>query len=213
MTAALLAGVVAGYAIALPVGAVATYLVGLAARHPWRVGAAGALGIATVDGTYGLLAALGGAAVAGLVAPVATPLRIVSAVVLVGFAAVTARQAWGEWRTHRAGGSAGDAAAPTSAWRTYARLVAITAVNPATVLFFVVVVAGWHVPDGGAGRATAAVLFGLGAFVSSASWQLVLVTAGTALGRVLSGPRGRLGTALASAGLMVVLAAVMLMQG
>ena len=209
MTAALLAGIVAGYAIALPVGAVATYLVGLAARHPWRVGAAGALGVATVDGAYGLLAALGGAAVANVVAPVTTPLRIVSAVVLIGIAAHIARRAWGEWRAHRRGHSAGDAGAATSAWRTYAKLVGITAVNPATVLFFVVVVAGWHVPGGG-GRVTAAMLFGLGAFASSASWQLVLVTAGTALGRVLSGPRGRLGTALASATLMVVLAVVML---
>jgi threonine/homoserine/homoserine lactone efflux protein len=212
MAAALLAGVVAGYAVALPVGAVAAYLVSLAARHPWHVGAAGALGVATVDGAYALLAALGGAAVATVVQPVAAPLRVVAAVVLLGIAAHTAWKAWAAWRDHRSGRVADDGGGPVAAWRTYARLVAITAVNPATVLFFVVVVAGWQVPDGG-GRVTAAMLFGLGAFASSASWQLVLVTAGTALGRVLSGPRGRLGTGLASAGLMVMLAVVMLARG
>jgi arginine exporter protein ArgO len=75
----------------------------------------------------------------------------------------------------------------------------------------VVVVAGWQVPDaGGSGRAATAALFGLGAFVSSASWQLLLASAGTALGRLLSGPRGRLGTALASSVLMVALAGAML---
>ena len=211
MAAALLAGVVAGYAVALPVGAVAAYLVSLAARHPWRVGAAGALGVATVDGAYALLAALGGAAVATVVQPVAAQLRVVAAVVLLGIAADTAWKAWAAWRDHRSGRVTDDGGDPAAAWRTYARLVAITAVNPATVLFFVVVVAGWQVPDaGGSGRAATAALFGLGAFVSSASWQLLLASAGTALGRLLSGPRGRLGTALASSVLMVALAGAML---
>ena len=50
MTAALLAGLLAGYGIAMPVGAVATYLVTLTARTSARVGAAGALGVASADG-------------------------------------------------------------------------------------------------------------------------------------------------------------------
>ncbi len=207
MSAALLTGVVAGFAVALPVGAVATYLVGLAARHPWRVGAAGALGVATVDGAYALLAALGGAAVAATVAPVAGALRVAAAVALLGMAAITAWRAWGAWRAHLEGRPVSDAASAASPARTYAQLVALTAVNPATVLFFVIVVAGVRLPDDGpAGRAAAALVFALGTFGASASWQLVLASTGTVLGRVLSGPRGRLGTALASAALMTALA-------
>ncbi len=83
--------------------------------------------------------------------------------------------------------------------------------SPLSTLFFVVVVAGWQLPDAdGSSRVATAALFGLGAFASSASWQLLLATAGTALGRVLSGPRGRLGTALASSAIMVALAGAML---
>jgi threonine/homoserine/homoserine lactone efflux protein len=209
--AAFLAGVIAGYAIALPVGAVATYLVGLAARHPWRVGAAGALGVATVDGGYGLLAALGGVAVADVVEPVATPLRVVAAVVLVTLAV---RGAVAALRDHRALPRDGERSPSLTPARAFGRFVAVTAVNPATVLFFVTVVAGSRlVPDAAAtGRLGAAALFGLGAFVSSASWQLVLASAGTALGRALSGPRGRLGTALASSSLMIALAVLMLLS-
>jgi threonine/homoserine/homoserine lactone efflux protein len=205
----LLAGLVAGYAVALPVGPVASYLVGLAARHPWRVGVAGALGIATVDGAYALVTGLFGTLVADLVRPAAGPLRIVSAVVLVVLAAHGALTAWRE-RTTSDGETRAD---PLTAPRAFARFVAITAINPGTVLFFAVVVTGGALlPDTTAGgsAAVAAVVFGLAAFVASASWQLALALGGTLLGRVLSGPRGRLGTALASSALMVVLAVVVL---
>ncbi|MFD6448526.1 LysE family transporter, partial [Promicromonospora sp. NPDC060204] len=134
----LLAGLVAGYAVALPVGPVASYLVGLAARHPWRVGAAGALGIATVDGVYALVTGLFGTIVADLVQPVAGPLRIASAVVLVVLAAHGARTAWRE----RAASDGETRTDPLSAPRAFGRFVAITAINPGTVLFFAVVVTG-----------------------------------------------------------------------
>ena len=57
MTDALLAGVVAGYGIAVPVGAIAAYLVTLGAREGWRTAAAGGLGAAAVDGLYAAVAA------------------------------------------------------------------------------------------------------------------------------------------------------------
>ena len=207
----LVAGLVAGYAVALPVGPVASYLVGLAARHPWRVGVAGALGIATVDGVYALVTGLFGTLVADLVRPVAGPLRIVSAGVLVVLAAHGALAAWRE----RAASDGETRADPLTAPRAFTRFVAITAINPGTVLFFAVVVTGGALmPDttaaGGSGAA-AAVVYGLAAFVASASWQLALALGGTLLGRVRSGPRGRQGTALASSGLMVALAIVMLL--
>jgi threonine/homoserine/homoserine lactone efflux protein len=211
---ALVAGIVAGYAVALPVGPVASYLVGLAARHPWRVGAAGALGIAAVDGGYALVTGLFGTLVAGLVQPIEGPLRIASAVVLVVLAVRGALVAWREQTASdgegRGGGEArSDALTPP---RAFLRFVAITAINPGTVLFFAVVVTGGALlPDADtAGRALVAAVFGTAAFLASASWQLALALGGTLLGRVLSGPRGRLGTALGSSTLMLVLAVVLL---
>lgn len=62
VTAALVAGLLAGYGIALPVGAVAAYLVALTARTSLRIGVFGALGVATADGLYALIAVVGGSA-------------------------------------------------------------------------------------------------------------------------------------------------------
>ena len=54
-------------------------------------------------------------------------------------------------------------------------------------------------------------MFALGAFVASAVWQLLLVGGGSLLGRLLSGRRGQLGIAIASAAIMLGLAIVVLL--
>ncbi|PRX45511.1 arginine exporter protein ArgO [Prauserella shujinwangii] len=203
MSAALVAGLVAGYGIAIPVGAVGAYLVSLSARTSPRIGASAALGVATADGLYALVAALGGAALAGAVAPFAGTLRWASAAALVALAATGALRAFRRHRTRteQDGGALPDRMSPV---RAYTALLGITALNPATVVYFAALVAGHRaiVADG----AAAAVVFALAAFVASASWQLLLACGGTLLGRVLSGPRGRLATALASSAVVTALA-------
>src|SRR5689334_18560020 len=69
MSAAFLAGVAAGYGIAVPVGAIGVLIVALSARMSLRVGAAAGLGAATADGVYALNAVLGGAVLADVIAP------------------------------------------------------------------------------------------------------------------------------------------------
>ena len=54
--------------------------------------------------------------------------------------------------------------------------------------------------------AAAVAVFVLAAFAASASWQLLLAAGGSAVGRLVAGRRGRLGTALFSSALIVVLA-------
>jgi arginine exporter protein ArgO len=56
VSAALAAGLLAGYGVALPVGAVGAYLVALTARTSLRTGAFAALGVATADGVYAVIA-------------------------------------------------------------------------------------------------------------------------------------------------------------
>ena len=77
--AALVAGLLAGFSIAMPVGAVATYLVALTARTSWRIGAFAALGVATADGVYALVATVAGSALAPPLETVSVPLTIASA--------------------------------------------------------------------------------------------------------------------------------------
>src|ERR1700730_11522959 len=72
---ALVAGLAAGYGVAVPVGAIAALVLSLTARPSFRGGAAAALGVATADGVFAVAAVLGGAALARLIQPIATPLR------------------------------------------------------------------------------------------------------------------------------------------
>ena len=205
MTAALVAGLLAGYGIAMPVGAVATYLVALTARTSARVGAAGALGVASADGLYALIAVIGGAALTGLIARISGPLRWASAVVLIVLAV---RIAWTAIRDHRSGEQVPAAGSMPTARRAYATLLGITLLNPVTVLYFSALVLGSRANGlGGAGESA---VFVIAAFCASASWQLVLVAGGVAVGRVLTGRTGRLVTGLLSSALILVLTVVLL---
>ena len=206
MTAALVAGLLAGYGIAIPVGAVATYLVSLTARTSLRTGACAALGVATADGLYALLAALGGTALAAALQPVLTPLRRASALVLL---ALAVRGAVTALRQYRAGRLATRPQRdPVSPARAYVALLGITLLNPTTVVYFAALVLG--------SRATEAVspleqaVFVLAAFRASASWQLLLAGGGALLGRALTGHRGRLLTGLLSSAVIAALALLML---
>ena len=192
MSAPFLAGVAAGYGIAVPVGAIGVLIAGLSARTSLRVGAAAGLGAATADGIYALVAVAGGAAVAGLIAPIATPLRWIAAIVLLGLAAMTA------WSAFKPATTAGETR-PTTPLRAYGGILGLTLLNPATVIYFAALVLGRGGEGGG-------VWFVAGAFLASASWQLLIAGGGSLVGRLLTGERGRLITALVSSAVIAVLA-------
>ncbi|MET7423875.1 LysE family transporter [Dactylosporangium sp. NPDC005555] len=195
----------AGYGVAVPVGAIGALIAGLAARTGWRTGAAAALGVATADGIYAVVAVLGGAALAGLIAPVSAPLRWIAAGVLVALAVKTATDALRR-RGDPADAKAADGrmARPTGA---YFALLGLTLLNPATIVYFGALVLGRRADDGlsAAGEA----VWVAAAFVASASWQLLIAGGGTLLGKVLTGPRGRLWTALTSSAVITVLAVIL----
>jgi len=189
-------GLVTGWAIAIPVGAVGGFLVSLTARTSWRVGAAAAMGIATVDGFYALLAVVAGAALAALLEPVATPLRLVSGVVLLLIAVLTLVHAL---RSAEASPEDRVMSPPRAFWL----FVAVTAVNPATVVYFAAIVLGNRALTATPGQAA---VFVLAAFAASASWQLALSAGGATLGRAISTPRGRTLTGLVSSVVIALLA-------
>ncbi|MEU2054880.1 LysE family transporter [Streptomyces bungoensis] len=202
MTATLVAGLLAGYGIAVPVGAVGTYLVSLTARTSLRTGSCAALGVATADGLYALLATAGGSALAAALRPVLTPLRWASALVLV---ALAVRGAFLALRQYRAHGLTTRPERPVpGAGRAYLGLLGITLLNPVTVIYFAALVLGSS--TAGAASAAAQAAFVAAAFAASASWQLLLAGGGALLGRALTGERGRLLTALLSSGVILALA-------
>lgn len=166
----MIAGLLAGYGVAVPVGAIAALIVGLTGRTSFRVGAAAALGVATADGCYALAAVLGGAAMAQLIEPVST----------------------------------GERAGLSTPGHAYLGLLGLTLLNLATIVYFGALVLGRRATDGLSRAGEAA--FVVAAFAASASWQLRLAGGGSLIGRLLTGPRGRLATALASSPVIAVLA-------
>jgi arginine exporter protein ArgO len=194
VSAAFLAGVAAGYGVAVPVGAIAVLIANLSARVSLRVGAAAGLGAATADGIYALVAVAGGAAVAGVIAPIAGPLRWVAAAVLLALAAWTAAGAIRH--RHR---TPAQRAQPVGVLRAYLGILGLTLLNPATVIYFAALVLGRGGTGGG-------VWFVAGAFLASASWQLLVAGGGSLVGRLLTGERGRLITALVSSAVIAALA-------
>jgi arginine exporter protein ArgO len=191
----LVAGLVAGYGIAIPVGAVGTYLMALTARTSLRLGAAAALGVATADGLYALLSVAGGSMLVPLIHPITGPLRWVSAAMLVLLVLRGAVKAVAGYRRPQ------DVSGRelTDPLRAYVVLLGITLVNPMTLIYFTALVLGGPATSDG-------LVFVLAAFAASASWQLLLAGGGAVLGRLLAGPRGRLITTLVSSAVIVGLA-------
>lgn len=186
----LISGLVTGYAIAVPVGAVAVMIMAVSARTSWRTGSAAGLGAATVDGGYAAVAVLAGTAVARALEPVSSALTAVSVVVLLGIAVLTLRHAF---RPERTDDRVSRPWTPLRAWLTFA---AITAINPATVLYFSAIVLGGTVEIDGPGEG---VLFVAAAFTASASWQVFLASMGTGLGHWITSARGRRTTGIVAA--------------
>jgi arginine exporter protein ArgO len=200
--AALVAGLLAGYGIAIPVGAVATYLVALTARTSLKIGVCAALGVATADGMYALIAVLGGSAITPVLQPIMVPMRCVSALVLIVLAVRGGAAAISQYRRLQTFSRARET--PVGPARAYLGLLGMTMLNPITVIYFAALVLGGQ--TAGAPDYLAQAVFILAAFVASASWQLLLAGSGALLGRVLTGSRGRLATALVSSTLICAIA-------
>jgi arginine exporter protein ArgO len=92
----------------------------------------------------------------------------------------------------------------TTPARAYLGLLGLTLLNPMTIVYFGALVLGRQSSDGL--TVAGEIVFVVAAFAASASWQLLLAGSGSLVGRVLTGPRGQLATALASSALILVLA-------
>jgi len=209
MNAVVISGLLAGYGIAMPVGAIAIFLIRLGAAACLCIGAAAGLGAATLDGGFALAAVAGGAGLARQVQAVAGPLRWAAGALLAAVAAWMAVAAVRRYRSPATIARVGLAL--HTPLRAYTALAAITAVNPLTLIYWAALVLGR--------RASAAALTPAeaGAFVgavvaASASWQLVLVSGGRLIGRLATSRRGMLAISLASSLLITGIAAQTLSQ-
>jgi threonine/homoserine/homoserine lactone efflux protein len=195
--AALLAGLAAGLAIAMQVGAVSLLLVEAAVVSGPRVGVAAGMGVAAADLGFAVIAAAAGGAAGVALSSHETEIRVIAAIVIAAMA-VHGLIALAQERKEEAPSKTligeGDSAPRTH----FARFLAITAANPLTIASFAAVAAALSL-DGPA----AAAAFAAGVGLASAAWHLLLTLAAGHAGRWMT-PRVR--TSFAVVGRLAVLA-------
>jgi arginine exporter protein ArgO len=177
-------GLVAGLAVAVPLGAIGVLLLTEGLRHGLGRAWGAAAGVAAADALYGAVAVLFGAAAAPLVTGLAPWPAVTGGLVLL---AVAARGLVHGLRTpaSRSHSTTTSSMLPDRSPGPGRRLVsffALTMVNPATLVFFAAVTTGL----GGVARTPASgAAFVAGVGLASLAWQTLLVVAGSALsGRV-----------------------------
>jgi threonine/homoserine/homoserine lactone efflux protein len=170
---------VAGYGIAIPVGAIAILIVDVGLRRGFGLGFMAGAGAACADFLYASLAAVAGEALAGVLAPFAPALRVASALVLFALGG------YGLWRARGAAGRA--MTRPASSYgplRTFGQFLGLTLLNPLTVAYFSALILG---RDAGATATFGErVIFVAGAGLASLSWQTLLAGLGAAAQRHMS---------------------------
>jgi threonine/homoserine/homoserine lactone efflux protein len=192
-TAALIAGVIAGLAVAMQVGAVSLLLVETAVVAGPRAGVAAGMAVATVDFGFAAIAAAAGGITGPALVSHEGEIRAVGALMLAAIAL------HGLVTSARERGPAPAAAIAGGAPRAhYARFLAITAANPLTITSFAAVAAALTV-DG----PVSAAAFAAGVGAASAGWHLVLTVAAGHAGRWITPPIRR---GLGIGGRLVVLA-------
>ncbi|MEA2661037.1 MAG: hypothetical protein QOH08_609 [Chloroflexota bacterium] len=194
-----LTGLVAGFAIAMPPGAVTSLIVRIGLQRGFRPALAAGWGTATVDGGYCVIAVLAGAAIVPLLGAIDPPLRVVTGVVLIGLGIRGMLQARGE-------PVATGAPDGRDLVATYVRFVAITMVNPATLAYFVAIALGF------AGAVlNDALAFVVGVFAASLTWHAILaVLSGSLHGRL--SPNARAVLAIGANGVVIALGLRILAQ-
>jgi arginine exporter protein ArgO len=210
---AVLAGVVAGLALAVPVGAVGVLVVQEALAGGRARGLAAAVGVAATDLLYAGAAVLAGAASSDAIGPHAEPVRWLAAGVLAVVAGRGLHRVWRSRGTGAWGPAGGRPARPGGAPGVALRFAALTVVNPATVVHFALVVSGL---SRALGSGTDRVGFVVGVFLGSGSWHAALAVTAAAVGGRLSpspSPASRTVTGLAGHGLVLLLALGLALRG
>ncbi|MFN4242504.1 MAG: LysE family transporter [Tepidisphaerales bacterium] len=190
-------GVVLGLAAAVPIGPVNVELARRTLTRGWAAGVALGLGAVSVDVAYAVLAvgllgagaaATGGvgeaAAAGGLAAsPVVFWALAPASVLLLSYlGGLSLRAAWAAWRgADRLSGAMSAAGTTSRLGRTYLTGLAMTAVNPMTVVFWFVTLPGQAVTRGVESASLG--YLAAGVFVGTVAWVLTFATALAALGR------------------------------
>lgn len=174
-------GMLAGYGIAVPVGAIAILIIEVALQRGFGLGFTAGAAAASVDFLYAAIAVIAGVALATALAPYATILRALSALVLLGLGFLGLWRIW----NHRQDDVADPQTVDSSSYfRIYGQFFGLTLLNPLTIVYFAALILG---RDPEATLSTAdRIAFVIGAGLASLSWQTLLAGTGATARRYLS---------------------------
>ena len=200
----LLSGAVAGLALAAPLGAIGVLLLQEGVTRGLRGGLPAAAAVATVDVLYSIAAVTVGV-LAGPLVSAWTPWPQV-----VGGVALVTMGVHGIVKSRRVTRltAEGDVSASGTSLRRFGIFLGLTALNPATLVYFAAILSGL---ERVAESPATAAAFVVGVGLASFGWQTVLVALGAGLRRATA-PSFRSWTAVIGNGLVVVLGAVLLAQ-
>lgn len=171
----LVTGILAGLALAIPLGPMAFLLISTTIKHGRKIGVFGALAMASVDFSYAALVFAFGNLVVSLLSDWLFAMRLAGSAILV-FVAV---------RIFLDAKKSASINAPdtslSSATRlgTFAKFFGLTVLNPATAFYFVGITPSVAALATSVGAFVGVGLFAVGVFVGSVIWQLGLVVAAT----------------------------------
>jgi threonine/homoserine/homoserine lactone efflux protein len=180
-------GALAGYGIAIPVGAIAVLIIEISLRQGFRSGFLAGAGAATADLIYASVAMIAGSVIAAALEEVARPIQVASGLLVIGIGV------YGLWNLRRSGQVERVDGISTNSLGIYGRFLLLTLLNPMTIVYFSALIIGGgvsHVDTIFSGFA-----FVLGAALASLSWQTLLAGVG-AVGHERLSPRVRVITGL-----------------
>ncbi len=158
-------GIIAGYGIAIPVGPIGILILELGIRRGFSTAFSAGGGAATADLIYATIASTAGAFLVSILAPYAHTIRLVSAIVLIAF---------GVWLLYHGlrGRKRSKEVSALSHVDTYFMFLGLTLLNPVTVAYFTTLILG--LTAGTPASSIDILLFVVGAFSASFSWQTLL---------------------------------------
>jgi threonine/homoserine/homoserine lactone efflux protein len=168
----LITGILAGIALAIPLGPMAILLITTTIKYGRGIGIFGALAMASVDFSYAALVFTFGSAIVESLNDWVWPMRIGGSAILV----LVAIKIFVEARKSARIENPSLETPTTTPLKTYAKFFGLTVLNPATAFYFVGITPSVALIDASPNSA-GVFLFAIGVFIGSVVWQMSLVLA------------------------------------
>jgi len=173
-------GMLAGYGIAIPIGAIAVLILETSIRRGFSAGLIAGAGVAMADTVYALIASITGMVVASALSPYASTLKMISGIILLTIGSIGLYRALKRRNLE----FSEPVVAGKGYLRTFWQFLGLTLLNPLTVVYFTALIMNRETRI--APSAMDQLAFVIGAGLASLSWQTLLASAGQFARHILS---------------------------